>query len=59
VRIYHESLTQNIDTESEYQNEEDGDDFITDDVALPIGYQENEGDSFGFTGALRISLELK
>jgi len=37
VRIYHESLNRNIDAESEYQNEEDGDDFMTDDVALPIG----------------------
>jgi len=35
--------------ELEYQNEEDGDDFITDDVALPIGYQESEGEYFGLS----------
>jgi len=49
VRVYHEELNQNINAASEYQNEEDGDDFITDDVALPIGYQENEGNYFGLS----------
>jgi len=49
VRVYHEELNQNINAASEYLNEEDGDDFITDDVALPIGYQENEGDYFGLS----------
>jgi len=46
VRIYHETLSRNIDLTSEYNNEEDGDDFITDDVAVPIGY-EDEGEYFG------------
>jgi len=47
MRIYHESLNRNIDAASECANEEDDADFITDDVALPIGYQENEGEYFG------------
>ena len=47
VRVYHEELNRNINAVSEYLNEEDGDDFITDDVVLPIGYQENEGGYFG------------
>jgi len=45
VRMYRESLNRNIDAEC--ANEEDDADFITDDVALPIGYQENEGEYFG------------
>jgi len=47
VRVYNEELNQNINGASKYLNEEDGYDFITDDVALPIGHQENEGGYFG------------
>ena len=36
-----------IDAESEYMSGENDADFITDDVALPVGYQENEGEYFG------------
>ena len=53
VRIYHETLNRNIDLTSEYNNEEDGDDFITDDVAVPIGY-EDEGEYFGPSHILDI-----
>jgi len=49
VKIYHESLNRNMVAEFEYKNEEDGDDFINDDVALPIGYQESEGEYFGLS----------
>jgi len=41
VTAYHESLNKHIDSESEYANEENGDDFIKDDEELPIGYEEN------------------
>jgi len=53
VRIYHETLNQNIDLTSEYNNEEDGDDFITDDMAVPVGY-EDEGEYFGPSQILDI-----
>jgi len=35
-----------MDAASEYANVGDDIDFITDDVALPVGYQENESESF-------------
>jgi len=47
VKAYHESLNQQINAESEYMSGENDADFITDDVALPAGYQENEGEYFG------------
>ena len=47
VRAYHESLNSNIDAVSEYMDEEDDIDFITDDVALPVEYQVEEGEYFG------------
>jgi len=50
VTAYHEALNRNIDAVLEYTNEKDGDDFVNDDVALPIGYQEEEGDYFGLPG---------
>ena len=43
-------MNRNIDAVSEYTIEEDGGDFVNDDVALPIGYQEEEGDYFGLPG---------
>jgi len=48
--VYHETLNSSIDTESEYQNEEDGDDFIHADVALPLRYEEEEGNFFELPG---------
>jgi len=47
VRVYHEPLNSNMDAVSEYMNGEDDIDFITDDVALPVGYQVEEGEYFG------------
>ena len=47
VRAYHESLNSNMDAVSEYMNGEDDIDLITDDVALPVGYQVEEGEYFG------------
>ena len=46
VAVYHESLNKHIDTASEYSNEETGDDFVEDDEAVPIGYQD-DGDYSG------------
>jgi len=47
LKVYHESLNQYIDAASEYVSGEDDADFITDDAALPVGYQESEGEYFG------------
>ena len=46
VTAYHDTLNKHIDTASEYANEEDGGDFIKDDVNVPTGY-EDEGEYFG------------
>ena len=53
VSDYHESLNRHIDATSEYVNEENGDDFIKDDVPVPMGY-EDDGDYFGLPKALDI-----
>ena len=50
VADYHESLNRHIDATSEYVNEENGDDFIKDDVPVPMGY-EDDGDYFGLPKA--------
>ena len=49
MRAYHESLNSNMDAASEYISGENDTDFITDDMAMPIGYQESEGDCFGLS----------
>ena len=46
VASFHDTLNKHIDTTSEYANEEDGDDFIKDDVSVPTGY-EDEWEYFG------------
>ena len=46
VASFYDTLNKHIDTTSEYANEEDGDDFIKDDVSVPTGY-EDEGEYFG------------
>jgi len=47
VKVYHESLNQHIDAASEYMSGENDADFITNDVAPPVGYQESEGEYLG------------
>jgi len=47
VKAYHLSLDEHIESQQEYENTEDDQDFTHDDVALPVGYEENEGDYFG------------
>jgi len=46
VKVYHDTLNQHIDAASEYTRAADDDDFIVDDVTLPVGYQESEGEYF-------------
>jgi len=47
LKAYHLSLDEHIESQQEYENTEDDQDFTHDDVALPVVYEENEGDYFG------------
>ena len=47
VKEYYKSLDKHMNSKSEYMSEDNDVDFMTDDVALPVGYQVNEGEYFG------------
>ncbi len=42
----HETLNKHIDTTLEYANDDHGDDFVKDDVAVPTGFEDDK-DYFG------------